>query len=52
MLSQLSYAPNLLKVEPSKLNINLSRLLKQPKRMCVDLSYVKLALHMYSIERR
>ena len=24
VLSQLSYAPNLLKVEPSKLNINLS----------------------------
>ena len=41
MLSQLSYAPNLLKVEPSKLNINLANV----RRLVVRNIFMLHVLH-------
>ena len=41
MLSQLSYAPNLLKVEPSKLNINLANV----RRLVVRSNFSLHVLH-------
>ena len=41
VLSQLSYAPNLLKVEPSKLNINLANV----RRLVVRTSFLAHVLH-------
>ena len=41
MLSQLSYAPNLVKVEPSKLNINLANV----RRLVVRYIFMSHVLH-------